>query len=121
MGSSPATTMASVALANLTTLASQIVQANLTNLTTPTIQNETKASIPDAILPKKGSAEEEHSFSMAIFFVLSVIGNVSELIRIDSMKNDLSRRQICQYSNMLTDPCLIHSRLHHRDPPDSST
>lgn len=78
MSSSPATTLSSLALSNLTTLASQIVQANLTNLTTPTvIRNESKAAIPDAILPKKGSAEEEHSFSMAIFFVLSVIGNVS--------------------------------------------
>ena len=77
MSSSPATTLASLALANLTTLASQVAQANLTSSTTPTIQNETKAAIPDAILPKKGSAEEEHSFSMAIFFVLSVIGNVA--------------------------------------------
>ena len=76
MQSSSPATLSSLALSNLTsltTLASQIAQANLT---TPTIQNETKAAIPDAILPKKGSAEEEHSFSMAIFFVLTVIGKV---------------------------------------------
>ena len=65
------------ALSNLPTLTTHLIQTNLTNLITQAtlIHNETKASIPDAIPDKKGSAEEEHSFSMTIFFVLSVIGN----------------------------------------------
>lgn len=65
--------------ANLT---NHLIQSNLSEINFTTtksasiIQNETKTlsdSIPNIILPKKGSAEEEHSFSMAIFFVLSVI------------------------------------------------
>jgi len=60
----------------LSTLTTQIAQNITDNLTTPLpniIQNDTKPSmIPDVILPKKGSSEE-HSYSLAIFFVLSVI------------------------------------------------
>lgn len=34
----------------------------------------TLAPVVDHLLPQKGAAEEEHHSSMAIFFVLSVVG-----------------------------------------------
>jgi hypothetical protein len=51
------------------------------NVTASVVANSSAASssLIEQILPKKGSAEEEHSFSMAIFFVLAVIGRSSFL------------------------------------------
>lgn len=70
-GSIPnATDTLSVDVSNQTTNASTITVANgTTNSSTSTTQ------LPlDPILPKKGAAEEERHSSMAIFFVLSVLG-----------------------------------------------
>ncbi len=40
-----------------------------------TLTSSTPSTVPqDPILPHKGAAEEEHHSSMAIFFVLTVIG-----------------------------------------------
>lgn len=76
MNSSVSPSTLANALSNITHLASQLISSNLTNLTTTPIpiQNDTKVSIPDAIHDSKGTAEDERSFSLAIFFVLSVIG-----------------------------------------------
>ena len=80
MNNSVSSTTIANALSNLTKLASQQI---ISNLTTPIpIHNETKPSIPDAIHGSKGSAEEEHSFSMAIFFVLSVIAAAIMIIHL---------------------------------------
>lgn len=51
-------------------------QTELSNVTTSTATTV----VQDAILPRKGAAEEEKHSSMAIFFVLSVIGTLTHSI-----------------------------------------
>ena len=48
----------------------------LNSTVTPLLK--TTVTIAEQILPLKGAAEEEHHSSMAIFFVLSVIGMICE-------------------------------------------
>lgn len=44
------------------------------SLTSPNVSTTTASSINVDVLPEKGDAEKEHTASLAIFFVLCVLG-----------------------------------------------
>lgn len=70
------------------TTSPKVAAPNVTEATTTNSSSGSTTSSVNQRLPQKGSAEEEHHSSMAIFFVLSVIGeNFLERINLFSRNN----------------------------------